>query len=245
VPYSPKKWAKVENRPVLEGAVMKTKKVLKRLAKIEALISNLAEQYSATAPNIREALRDAKAGVTRAKKTLSSQASSGTAKKPPVRQSKPTSKAAPQPSTAKRQLRAAGPKSIKNATANKAVMKKAAVKKATLVKAATALGQKAAKRVPAKRVWAERVPATKAAVKEAAEKRILAKTTAATKAAVKTPVKNASARRVSAREAVARPPAKEAPTMVQEPEGPASLDTESTISEQAEQETPVQEVGAK
>ena len=60
---------------------MKTKKALKRLAKIEALISDLAKRYSASMPNIREVLQDAKAAVTRAKKALSVQASSGTAKK--------------------------------------------------------------------------------------------------------------------------------------------------------------------
>ena len=75
---------------------MKANKVLKRLAKIEALILKVTERYSASAPHIRELLRDAKAAVTRAKAAVSLQASSGTAKNPPMKRSKPPSNATPE-----------------------------------------------------------------------------------------------------------------------------------------------------
>lgn len=55
---------------------MKANKALKRLAKIEESVSEVMERYSATAPHIREALQDAKAGVARAKEAVSLQASS-------------------------------------------------------------------------------------------------------------------------------------------------------------------------
>ncbi|MGD0777939.1 MAG: hypothetical protein ABSC05_34575, partial [Candidatus Solibacter sp.] len=90
---------------------MKTNKALKRLAKIEALISNVIERYS-SAPHIREALQDAKAAVTRAKEAVSLQASSGTAKNPAVKHSAPASKATPEPPKPKWKLSAAGRKAI-------------------------------------------------------------------------------------------------------------------------------------
>ena len=74
---------------------MKANKARKRLAKIEALISDVAERYS-NAPHIREVLQDAKAAVTRAKEAVSFQASSGTTKNPAVKHSKLTSKAEPE-----------------------------------------------------------------------------------------------------------------------------------------------------
>jgi hypothetical protein len=60
---------------------MKQKKALKRLAKSESLISDVTERYSASAPDAREVLQDAKASVARAKETVSLQASSGMARK--------------------------------------------------------------------------------------------------------------------------------------------------------------------
>src|SRR5258708_669 len=63
---------------------MKANKALKRLAKIEALMSSVTERYSASAPHIREALEDAKAAITRAKEAVSLQTPSGTATKPPI-----------------------------------------------------------------------------------------------------------------------------------------------------------------
>ncbi len=71
---------------------MKANKALKRLAKIEALMSDVAERYSESVPHIREVLQHAKAAVTRAKEAVGLQASSETAKNP-VKHSKPPSKA--------------------------------------------------------------------------------------------------------------------------------------------------------
>ena len=104
---------------------MKTNKALKRLAKIEALMSDVMERYSAGAPDIREMLQDAKAAVTRAKEAVSLQASSGTAKNPAVKHSEPPSKATPEPSKPKQKLSAAGAtKAVPVAAAKKTAAKR-------------------------------------------------------------------------------------------------------------------------
>ena len=108
---------------------MKANKALKRLAKIEALMSDVTERYS-SAPHIREVLQDAKAAVTRAKGAVSLQASSGTAKNPLVKHSKPPSKATPEPSKPKRKLSAAGRKAIIAATKKRWALKRAEAAKA-------------------------------------------------------------------------------------------------------------------
>ena len=94
---------------------MKANKALKRLAKIEALMSDVTERYSASAPHVRELLQDAKAAVTRAKEAVSLRTSSGTAKNPAVKHSAPMSKATPEPSKPKRKLSAAGKAAITRA----------------------------------------------------------------------------------------------------------------------------------
>ena len=142
---------------------MTSKKILKRIAKIEALIAKLTERSSVSAPDIQELLRDAKAAISRAKKAVSLQASSGTAPHPPVKHSQPTSKATPEPPKPKRKLSAAGRKAISEATkkrwavkraaavkvvptvAKKAAVKKVAARKATPVKAAKAPALEVAK----------------------------------------------------------------------------------------------------
>jgi transglutaminase/protease-like cytokinesis protein 3 len=64
---------------VVEGAnVMKAKKAHKRLAKIEAWMSKVRDQYSASAPNLQNVLQAATAAIARAKEAVSLQASSGT-----------------------------------------------------------------------------------------------------------------------------------------------------------------------
>lgn len=57
---------------------MKANKALKRLAKIESLMSVVAERYSVSAPHLRKVLKDAADAVARAKQAVSLQASSGT-----------------------------------------------------------------------------------------------------------------------------------------------------------------------
>src|SRR5208283_2591088 len=71
---------------------MKNRKAVKRLAKIEGLLSDLIERYSSISAYTREALQDAKAAVENAKTVVESQSSSGPAKKAQVRDSTPPSK---------------------------------------------------------------------------------------------------------------------------------------------------------
>ena len=134
---------------------MKTNKALKRLTKIEALMSAVTERYSANAPHIREALDDAKAAVTRAKQAVSLQASSETAKK-----ANPPSKTTPETSKRKRRVSEEGVKKIiaankkrwervraEAAKAQPARAKKTAPKRAVVKKAAVkAIPVKAAKK---------------------------------------------------------------------------------------------------
>jgi hypothetical protein len=82
---------------------MKAKKVLKRIAKIGALISEVTERSSPSAPHIQELLRDAKAAIIRAMKAVSLEASSGTVKNPPAKGPKQSSKATPEPAKAETQ----------------------------------------------------------------------------------------------------------------------------------------------
>jgi hypothetical protein len=60
---------------------MKANKALKRLSKVEALISKVAERYSAGTHEILEALQEVKVAVVRAKAAVSSDASTKTVKK--------------------------------------------------------------------------------------------------------------------------------------------------------------------
>jgi hypothetical protein len=206
---------------------MKAKKVLKRIAKIEALISEVTEQSSQSALNVRELLRDAKAAVIQAKEAV--QASSGTATNPPSKGAKPSAKATPEPSRPKRRLSAAGRKAISEATkkrwaaaraakktaqavTKKATVKTVAAKKATPVKVAKAPAHKVAKKAPAKRT----------AVKESA------------------PVKAA---KPPARNVAKKAPAKKAVRVVQvakAPAPPSIEDSTVTTPEQAVPDAPVQ-----
>jgi hypothetical protein len=61
---------------------MKAKKALKRLTKVETLLTNVIDQYAGSEGNVRELLDNAKASVVRAKKTVNVKAA---AKKPPVK----------------------------------------------------------------------------------------------------------------------------------------------------------------
>ena len=138
---------------------MKANKALKRLAKIEALMSDVVERYSASAPHVRELLQDAKAAVTRAKEAVSLRTSSGTAKNPAVEHSAPTSKATPETSKPKRKLSAAGKAAIVAALKKRWAAKRAAAKaqqppaakKAVTKKAPVKASRRAAKKGAAKR----------------------------------------------------------------------------------------------
>ena len=137
---------------------MKANKALKRLAKIEALMSDVVERYSASAPHVRELLQDAKAAVTRAKEAVSLRSSSGTAKNPAVEHSAPTSKATPETSKPKRKLSAAGKAAIV------AALKKRWAAKRAATKAHQSPAKKAAKKAPVK---ASRMAAKQGAAKRA------------------------------------------------------------------------------
>ncbi len=112
---------------------MKANKALKRLAKIEASMSDLAKRFLPSAPHIREVLQDAKAAVIRAKEAVL-QASAETAKKktgtPKAGRPAKISPPALKRSTGKQvEMKAAARKAKKRAPVKKAV-KKAAAKRA-------------------------------------------------------------------------------------------------------------------
>ena len=64
---------------------MKAKKAVKRLTKIEALLSNVIDQYAGNGSNLKELLDSAKEWIVRAKETVTQQASSKGTKKPPTK----------------------------------------------------------------------------------------------------------------------------------------------------------------
>lgn len=111
---------------------MKANKALKRLAKIETLMSDVAERFSASAPHLREALKDLKAAVLSVKEAVKVQASSP---------------AAPKKAPSKK----ASSKKVKRAR-KKAVVKKAASPKAKAKKRVSA--RKAVEKTSPKRVVA-------------------------------------------------------------------------------------------
>jgi hypothetical protein len=112
-----------------QESLMKATKVLKRLGKIEASLSDLIERISTTDRRGHEFLQSAKAYVIRAKGNL--QASSRTAKNPHVKHGdQPPSKATAEPSKPKRKLSAAGRKAIVAATKKRWALKRAEAAKA-------------------------------------------------------------------------------------------------------------------
>lgn len=113
---------------------MKATKALKRLAKIEASMSDVVERYVSLAPAVRKALQDAMAAVSVAKEAVSLEVSDGTGTDPPLEQPETTSKAMPGLPKAKRKVSAAEvPKEVavsraKTATKTRAPVRKAVVK---------------------------------------------------------------------------------------------------------------------
>jgi hypothetical protein len=130
---------------------MKANKALKRLTKIEALISDVTERYSAGARHIREALHEAKDAVARVKAAVRSQSPSGTAKS-----FKATAKKKPR-------LSAAGRKAIQDAARRRWAQKRAATANVNrpAKKAATTPKKTAVKKVTVK------TPSAKTAKKSA------------------------------------------------------------------------------
>ncbi len=68
---------------------MKAKKALKRLNKIEALLSSVIEQFPASNNGFGELLDSAKTAVVRAKKTVNSQSPTASARKSAVKPETP------------------------------------------------------------------------------------------------------------------------------------------------------------
>jgi hypothetical protein len=64
---------------------MKAKKALKRLNRVEALLTDVIDQYAASTDDVRELLDSAKASVVRAKETVNVKPAPKAAKKPPVK----------------------------------------------------------------------------------------------------------------------------------------------------------------
>ena len=64
---------------------MKAKKALKGSNKVEVLLSQVIDQFSAGSASLGELLGSAKAAVVRAQKAVNSQLSARTGKKPPQR----------------------------------------------------------------------------------------------------------------------------------------------------------------
>jgi hypothetical protein len=63
---------------------MKAKKAIKRLSKVESILSNVIDQFSDSKNGLRELLDSAKTSIVRAKKTVGLHEPSKAAKKPPA-----------------------------------------------------------------------------------------------------------------------------------------------------------------
>jgi hypothetical protein len=110
---------------------MKANKTLKRLAKIEALLSDIKARYAGNTSDIRQVLQDAGIAITRAKEIVSSQAAAKTerrAKKAAPVQKKPGVK------------KAATKRAISKSANKAAPRKKVAKRKAARVNAADVAG---------------------------------------------------------------------------------------------------------
>ena len=143
---------------------MKANKALKRLAKIEAWMSDVTDRYLARSPGIRKVLQEAKAAVARAKEAVRLQTSSKTAKKAPL----PPSKA--EASRRRRaKTKAAAAKAHRAAKQPTPPRKKAAVKKAAVnaqIAKKSAPLRKVAKKTAAKKTVQVPVPTAEAVAHE-------------------------------------------------------------------------------
>ena len=120
---------------------MKSKKAHKRLTKIEAWMSRVRDQYSATAPNLQNVLQAATVAIARAKEAVSLQASSGT-KAATAKARRAAKKAKPSQKKAVVEGVTANAPSAKTARRSRTV-KKAAKKRAVKKAAPTPVGVQA------------------------------------------------------------------------------------------------------
>jgi hypothetical protein len=63
---------------------MKAKKAIKRLNKVESILSNVIDEFSESRNGLRALLDSAKTSIVQAKKTVGRQEATKTAKKPPA-----------------------------------------------------------------------------------------------------------------------------------------------------------------
>jgi hypothetical protein len=70
------------------GEAMKSKKAVKRLTRVEALLSNVIDRYAGNPHRVKELLDSAKKSVVRAKETVNQQASSKATKRSPAKAAK-------------------------------------------------------------------------------------------------------------------------------------------------------------
>jgi len=68
---------------------MKAKKAIKRLGKVETLLSGVIDQFAASVDGVRELLDSAKASVARAVEAVNVHSSAAAPKKPPVKAQEP------------------------------------------------------------------------------------------------------------------------------------------------------------
>jgi hypothetical protein len=68
---------------------MKAKKAVKRLGKVETLLSNVIDQFATSVDGVRQLLDTAKASVVQAKEAVNVHSSNSAPKKPPVKAQEP------------------------------------------------------------------------------------------------------------------------------------------------------------
>ena len=71
---------------------MKAKKAVKRLGKVETLLSSVIDQFAASVDGVRDLLDSAKGSVIRAVEAVNSHSSTAAPKKPPVKAQEPKRK---------------------------------------------------------------------------------------------------------------------------------------------------------
>jgi fatty acid-binding protein DegV len=117
---------------------MKANKALKRLTKIKALISDVTERYSASAPHLRDLLQYAEDAVTKAKEAVGLHVSSKT--KGRAKAGRAAKEAGQKKTAVKKVVTAPTANTAKKSTPIRTAAKRAAAKKAApgpVVEAAT------------------------------------------------------------------------------------------------------------
>jgi hypothetical protein len=143
---------------------MKDNKALRRLSKIESLMSDVTQRFSGPVA-LQRVLHDAMAAVTQAKDAMSKRVSSGTPKNAPVKNPKPTSKETREP---RRKLSAAGRKAIAAATKRRWALKRQEAAESKNVASKEAGGKDKGAAKGATSATKNPIPAPAKAVREAA-----------------------------------------------------------------------------